>query len=486
MQVRPGGDCNLSTHARERATAEGQQSERTPREPSRGSAIARAIWLAQQLAFCALLWGTTVPHARADEPWMLHLEATLGTPVADPQRDWYGVGGGLAAGVTRPLASWLAVEGQLRGALFLDGDKPKSAGVKDPDSGTLNTASVGLQLRLPDGTVRRGTGPWLGALVGAALTGKEVRASWEAGLGYGFALSERIALGPVIRYVQVIQPDGGLNSSDARIVLAGLRMSLFDRTEQHEQALKRTALDRDGDGIPDASDKCIDVPEDRDGFQDEDGCPEDDNDGDGIPDASDGCPNIAEDKDGFQDEDGCVDEDNDRDGILDTDDQCPLEPETINGERDDDGCPDQGLIVMQDDRVSLQERLLFDTNSARIKKSAEPILRAIVKLQSQHPEWTKVRIEGHADQRGDAKFNQDLSERRATAAREALVALGVPSELIVAEGYGASKLLSQDPTGEGFALNRRVEFVVVGRQENASAPMFTPRTQPAATPGVKP
>lgn len=48
--------------------------------------------------------------------------------------------------------------------------------------------------------------------------------------------------------------------------------------------------DRDGDGVPDDVDQCPDLPEDRDGIQDDDGCPEDDADGDGIPDDQDACP----------------------------------------------------------------------------------------------------------------------------------------------------------------------------------------------------
>src|SRR2546429_2243503 len=63
--------------------------------------------------------------------------------------------------------------------------------------------------------------------------------------------------------------------------------------------------DRDHDGIPDAQDLCPDEPEDKDGFEDEDGCPDPDNDQDGIPDAQDKCPNEPEDRDGFQDDDGC-------------------------------------------------------------------------------------------------------------------------------------------------------------------------------------
>ncbi|HEY4014640.1 MAG TPA: thrombospondin type 3 repeat-containing protein [Polyangiaceae bacterium] len=51
--------------------------------------------------------------------------------------------------------------------------------------------------------------------------------------------------------------------------------------------------DRDNDGVPDDVDQCPDLPEDRDGIQDDDGCPEDDADSDGIPDDVDGCPLVA-------------------------------------------------------------------------------------------------------------------------------------------------------------------------------------------------
>jgi len=100
--------------------------------------------------------------------------------------------------------------------------------------------------------------------------------------------------------------------------------------------------DRDGDGVPDEDDQCPVVPEDRDGFQDRDGCPDDDNDGDGIADAIDGAPNDPEDRDGFEDQDGIPELDNDNDGIADDRDSCPNEPENLNGFQDDDGCPDVG------------------------------------------------------------------------------------------------------------------------------------------------
>jgi OOP family OmpA-OmpF porin len=99
--------------------------------------------------------------------------------------------------------------------------------------------------------------------------------------------------------------------------------------------------DRDGDGISDSADECPTVPEDKDGEEDGDGCPDNDNDGDTVPDNVDKCPAKAEDPDGFEDSDGCPELDNDKDGVPDDQDRCPDKSETKNGFRDDDGCPDE-------------------------------------------------------------------------------------------------------------------------------------------------
>jgi outer membrane protein OmpA-like peptidoglycan-associated protein len=111
--------------------------------------------------------------------------------------------------------------------------------------------------------------------------------------------------------------------------------------------------DLDHDGIPDDLDKCPTVPEDFDGFEDHDGCPEPDNDGDRIPDDKDLCPNEGETLNGFQDNDGCPDDvpDRDHDGIPDNNDKCPDAggPDIIRNpksqyygcpDRDHDGIPD--------------------------------------------------------------------------------------------------------------------------------------------------
>ncbi|MDD5308512.1 MAG: OmpA family protein [Deltaproteobacteria bacterium] len=109
---------------------------------------------------------------------------------------------------------------------------------------------------------------------------------------------------------------------------------------EKKEGLEVSESDRDGDGIDNDSDECPDEPEDPDGFQDEDGCPDLDNDNDGILDGYDSCPNEPEDKDGFQDDDGCPDLDHDADGIPTPVDKCPDEAEDLDGFEDQDGCPD--------------------------------------------------------------------------------------------------------------------------------------------------
>ncbi len=95
--------------------------------------------------------------------------------------------------------------------------------------------------------------------------------------------------------------------------------------------------DEDGDSIADDLDECPDLAEDRDGFEDGDGCPDPDNDYDGVGDDADRCPGELEDADGFEDTDGCPDPDNDRDGIPDGEDACPVEPGPEESHRR--GCP---------------------------------------------------------------------------------------------------------------------------------------------------
>ncbi len=220
--------------------------------------------------------------------------------------------------------------------------------------------------------------------------------------------------------------------------------------------------DNDQDGIPDKLDKCPNEPEDKDGFQDEDGCPEIDNDGDGIPDAQDKCPNDPEDKDGFQDDDGCPDLDNDGDGIPDAMDKCPNEPETFNGVDDTDGCPDSGgQVTIAGGKIELPENINFDTGSDKISGRSEALMERIAEKIKSNPQVKRIRIEGHTDDVGGAKKNQELSQARAESVRNYLIKKGVEPERLQAVGYGDTRPLDKRKTADARAKNRRVEFIIV-------------------------
>lgn len=228
--------------------------------------------------------------------------------------------------------------------------------------------------------------------------------------------------------------------------------------------------DNDGDGIQDAQDNCPTLPEDMDNFEDSDGCPEDDNDKDGIPDVTDKCPLVPEDKDGFQDLDGCPDLDNDGDGIPDTTDKCPLEKETVNGFKDDDGCPDKkpakaakpiGRVKVTGLKIEITDKVYFRTGKAEIKSISYSLLKEVATVIRRNPQVTKVRIEGHTDNRGGAGYNRRLSNMRAKAVRRFLINEGVSSLRLEAQGYGEDRPRESNSTRQGRKNNRRVEFSIL-------------------------
>jgi OOP family OmpA-OmpF porin len=222
-------------------------------------------------------------------------------------------------------------------------------------------------------------------------------------------------------------------------------------------------LDNDGDGIPDALDKCPNEPEDKDGFQDEDGCPDPDNDGDGIPDVLDKCPNEPEDKDGFQDEDGCPDPDNDGDGIPDVRDKCPNEPETFNNYQDEDGCPDEVPAEVKK-FTGVIEGINFKTGSSEILAGSYVLLDRAVKVLQDYPD-VNLEISGHTDSRGKADYNRDLSQRRADSVKTYFVQRGIASTRLQSIGYGPTRPIADNKTSSGRATNRRTEFRLINPSE---------------------
>jgi outer membrane protein OmpA-like peptidoglycan-associated protein len=255
----------------------------------------------------------------------------------------------------------------------------------------------------------------------------------------------------------------GYGTAETRgILTVGYLMPEAERVGEPSQALYEPCgtggcveppLDADGDGLNDALDRCPAEPEDQDGFEDEDGCAEEDNDGDGVLDAADRCPQEA----GSVDNGGCADTDGDGDGLIDRLDRCPQEAAPTP-----DGCAAPLRVSVTKERIEIREQVRFATNSAEILGDSHGLLDDVASVLNEHTEIAQVRVEGHSDARGNADRNLDLSKRRAQAVMGFLVGKGVAASRLQAEGYGEMRPLNADAkTASDHEQNRRVEFHIV-------------------------
>ncbi len=196
--------------------------------------------------------------------------------------------------------------------------------------------------------------------------------------------------------------------------------------------------DSDGDGVVDSEDQCPNTPS---GVKvDRNGCPTD-MDGDGVADYLDACQGTP--RGTKVDAKGCA-LDSDGDGVVDSKDQCP---NTARGAKvDAKGCA----------LVTTLNGVHFEFDSAVLTGEAEEVLdQAAATLKSSSG---SVVVVGHTDDRGDAGYNQQLSEARAQAATSYLISQGVSASRLSAKGMGQTEPVADNGTANGRAMNRRVEL----------------------------
>jgi OOP family OmpA-OmpF porin len=252
---------------------------------------------------------------------------------------------------------------------------------------------------------------------------------WHMGVGlkyrlgrdWGVRFDARLLLPPANS--GLVTADGELLVGVYKTFPAPAAKPTSDLFPPKSQPLEPTPVDQDGDGVVDASDRCPADPEDRDGYQDDDGCPEPDNDGDGVPDAAD---------------------------------RCPAEPETANTFQDDDGCPDEAPASVKQFTGAVPG-IEFANGSDRLTPASSTVLDAAVKVLGEYP-VLRFEISGHTDSVGDPTFNRDLSRRRAEAVKTYLVSKGIAADRLETAGHGADQPVADNATPEGRAKNRRVEF----------------------------
>jgi outer membrane protein OmpA-like peptidoglycan-associated protein len=123
--------------------------------------------------------------------------------------------------------------------------------------------------------------------------------------------------------------------------------------------------------------------------------------------------------------------------------------------------------------------LLFKTGSAELLPSAKPKLDEVAQALSAQPQANNVKVEGYTDSTGTAAINDPLSQERAQAVADYLESKGVPKDRITAEGFGKQDPVSQAPTAEGRALNRRVDIVIEPVEGKAMPQAEPPHGQPS-------
>nr|HPN39861.1 OmpA family protein [Melioribacteraceae bacterium] len=102
----------------------------------------------------------------------------------------------------------------------------------------------------------------------------------------------------------------------------------------------------------------------------------------------------------------------------------------------------------------------FDNNSSKFTAESYPILFHAALVMLQNPD-IKIEVQGHTDNIGSESSNQTLSEKRAQAVKNYLVARGVKADRIKTVGYGEKNPISDNKTADGRAMNRRIEFKVI-------------------------
>jgi outer membrane protein OmpA-like peptidoglycan-associated protein len=259
--------------------------------------------------------------------------------------------------------------------------------------------------------VRFGGKVWLELAGGGGLTGSDLVPAFEAGVGWTMSVG-KLDIGPSARYVRVVANDKMQQFGTAELALFGVDVR-FGR-KRPSRVVAPVRFERTPEPV------VVEVARDADRV--------------------------------VEREAGCV-----HDVEL-----CPSTPIEL--------APD---IVMQDDRIVLEERVLFAFDRARVRSGGRSVLAQLVKVWKEHPEWTHITVEGHADVRGTDQYNQWLSEERANRVRDVLVKLGAPADGITVTGFGRTRPRDTGTTETAYERNRRVEFVVE-RHVAATLGMVTP------------
>ena len=121
-----------------------------------------------------------------------------------------------------------------------------------------------------------------------------------------------------------------------------------------------------------------------------------------------------------------------------------------------------GQIVQKAQSIQLPGNIVFETDKSTLQAGAgnDELLGQLKGFLDKNPQITKLRIEGHTDNQGEATKNEQLSGDRAVTVKKWLIDHGVKSERLIAVGFGQNKPIADNSTDAGRAENRRTEFKI--------------------------
>jgi outer membrane protein OmpA-like peptidoglycan-associated protein len=363
------------------------------------------------------------------DPLRWHLEAGGALPLGEPQAHEYGVGlqGSFAPELPLGRSAGLQLEA---GGLWLSHTNPPSdPSIADHGDGEAFTLMGGVRLH-PFTVV---AGLWLDANLGYVRSGSLDRFGFDAHLGYDWRVGEgRWDVGPYVGYLQVVQPSDALRPQDAHILSIGIHVALGGVRPPPPVVVEEPPPPPPPPPPPTPPPPPATPP---------------DRDGDGVPDGEDACPDVP----GVHTED----------------------PKT-------NGCPPAGdQVRVVEDHIEYDDVILFDTDSPHVHRASWPILEKLAKFIVANPDIQQLDISGHADERGAADHNLQLSRFRAEAVKYLLVKFGVDPARVTTIGYGYAHPRSTGHTEKDWRQNRRVDFIVTKVRNAQGGTTTLPQAAPS-------
>lgn len=287
---------------------------------------------------------------------------------------------------------------------------PASAAMADSGTSWSVGASARLMRSRDSAPGRRGFQaimPWADADLLYVRTGSLDRPGFAVGAGLAIPLDQRrrLWLGPYVRYFQIVQGDrDGYDNRDAKLLTFGLSLE-FASGQQDRRPVAMVAV---ASTEPSPPAPLADTNPDRDQ--------------DGVNNEVDRCADVA-------------------------------------GPAEQFGCPPYQQVVVQPDKIEVKQKIAFEWGSSQLSAESQPALDEVVRALHDNPAF-RVEVEGHASSDGAESYNQPLSEQRATAVLDYLIAHGVARDRLASRGFSSSVPLETNSTLAGRQANRRVEFNV--------------------------